>query len=127
MSTAGQVDAICLECGTVRQCSASRMFYDGEPVQERMYRCATCGQRTMHGSALGVPDARERANQKAILRTDPWAVVEARGWQVVEVPRLNDPACLVENQNVLLVRHGLSDDHINDIVRWTLEQIEARS
>ena len=124
MSAPGQVDAICLECGTVRTVAASRMLYDGEPACERLYRCVTCGQRTLHGSTLGVPDARERANARAILRTgDPWAVIESYGWQVVEVPRLNDSACLVDGEQVVLVRHGLTDEHVRDIVRWVLRQI----
>lgn len=124
MTTTDQIPALCLTCGTVRTVAASRMLYDGEPVQERLYRCATCGRGTLHGSAVGVPDARERANARAILRTDdPWAAVEARGWQVVEVPRLNDSACLVDGEQVVLVRHGLTEEHVRDIVQWALREI----
>jgi len=71
MTTSNRIDALCLACGTVRTVAASRLTYDGEPAQERPYACTTCGRRTMHGSALGVPDARERANTRAIIRPTP--------------------------------------------------------
>ena len=71
MTTKERIDAICLSCGHVRTVAASRLTYDGEPARERPYACSTCGRRTMHGSALGVPDARERANTRAIIRNTP--------------------------------------------------------
>lgn len=74
----------------------------------------------MHGSAAGVSDHRERANARAILRTgDPWAIVEARGWQVVEVPGLNGSACIVRSQHVVLICAGYDETD----QRWIAERV----
>ena len=123
MTTKQRIDAICLSCGTVRTVAADRLTYDGEPAQERFYACTTCGTRTLHGSALRVPDARERANHRAILRTDPWAVVEAFGWAVVDVPNLPSSICLVGDVRVVLVRAGIDTASTEWCIRYVLDRI----
>lgn len=52
-----------------------------------------------------------------------FGVVEALGVRVVEVDVLRDEACYVADQGVALVRSGLTQASLDDVVDWLIWQV----
>lgn len=56
-----------------------------------------------------------------------YKLIEALGVHVVEVDRLRDEACLVEDQSVALVRKDLLPDHRADVIDWLIWRVLDRA
>lgn len=54
---------------------------------------------------------------------DLTTLMTSLGITVVPVETLNDPACFVESQDVVLVRRDLGDDECRDVLIWMLDHV----
>ena len=81
----------------------------------RKCRCSDIPSRTCRGDA-----ARCRGTSGAGIRM--FGVVEAFGVQVVEIDGLRDLACMVDGEEVALVRADLTPDLRERVVDWLLHE-----